>query len=84
VGYAKGTRASGRTALGSVGKEIMTDNTDDWSGDHLMDHETVPGILLTSRALKKSAPRLRDLAAAILAEFGIDEPVNINPKNTDQ
>ncbi len=82
VGYAKGTRSSGRTALGSVGKEIITDNTDDWSGSHLMDHETVPGILLTSRVLEKSAPRLKDLAAAILAEFGIDEP--INTKNTDE
>ena len=82
VGYAKGTRGSGRTALGSVGNEIMADNTDDWSGDHLMDHETVPGVLLTSRVLKKSAPRLTDLAAAILAEFGIDEP--INTKKTDE
>ena len=46
------------------------------SGDHAMDHEAVPGILLTSRALKKRAPRLQDLAAAILAEFGIDTPIN--------
>ncbi len=45
-----------------------------------MDHEAVPGILLTSRVLKKPAPRLQDLAAAILAEFGIDTP--INPSDT--
>jgi predicted AlkP superfamily phosphohydrolase/phosphomutase len=76
VGYAKGTRGSGRSALGGVGKEVFTDNTDDWSGDHLMDHEAVPGVLLTSRALKKPAPRLQDLAAAILAEFGVDTPIN--------
>ena len=82
VGYAKGTRGAGSSALGAVGKEIVTDNIEEWSGDHLMDHETVPGILLTSRALKKSAPRLKDLAAAILAEFGVDEPVNI--KVTDE
>ena len=82
VGYAKGTRGAGSSALGAVGKEIVTDNIEEWSGDHLMDHETVPGILLTSRALKKSAPRLKDLAAAILAEFGVDEPINI--QETDE
>ena len=76
VGYAKGTRGSGHSALGVVGSEIITNNTEEWSGDHAMDHETVPGILLTSRALKKPAPRLQDLAAAILAEFGIDTPIN--------
>ena len=37
-----------------------------------MDHETVPGILLSSRPLRKPAPTLAELAAAILAEFGID------------
>jgi hypothetical protein len=40
-----------------------------------MDHETVPGILLTSRPLKRPAPRLQDLAQSILAELGIDEPI---------
>jgi hypothetical protein len=36
-----------------------------------MDHEAVPGVLFTSRPLKKPAPSLQNLAAAILAEFGI-------------
>ncbi len=75
IGYAKGTRGSGSSALGAVGTDVLTDNLSDWSGDHEMDHETVPGILLTNRPLKKPAPRLQDLSAAILAEFGIEEPV---------
>ena len=75
VGTAKGTRISSSSALGSVGKEVLTDNVDEWSGDHLMDHETVPGILLTNRPLKKPAPRLQDLAQSVLLEFGIDEPI---------
>jgi len=82
VGYAKGTRGSGQSALGAVGKEVLTDNTDDWSGDHEMDHTTVPGILVTNRPLQKPANRLQDLAAAILAEFGIDEPIKI--QDTDE
>ena len=38
-----------------------------------MDHETVPGILLTNRPLGKPATSLDNLAAAILGEFGVDE-----------
>ena len=77
VGYAKGTRCSGHSALGGVGTKVFTDNTDEWSGDHEMDHRTVPGVLLTSRKLKKPAPRIQDLAASILAEFDINEPVQL-------
>lgn len=72
VGYAKGTRASSASSLGELSAEVFADNVDDWPGDHLMDHETVPGILLTNRPLAKPAPTLRDLGGAILAEFGVD------------
>ena len=72
VGYAKGTRGSDESALGTLTPGVIVDNMDPWSGDHCMDHEAVPGILLTSRALRKPAPSLQTLAAAILAEFGVD------------
>jgi predicted AlkP superfamily phosphohydrolase/phosphomutase len=72
VGYAKGTRGSDESALGGVPKEVIVDNTSPWSGDHCMDHETVPGILLASRPLRRPAATIRDLAASILAEFDID------------
>jgi predicted AlkP superfamily phosphohydrolase/phosphomutase len=72
VGYAKGTRGSDESALGGLPAEVIVDNKTPWSGDHCMDHETVPGVLLTSRGLRKRAPSLQTLAAAILAEFGID------------
>jgi predicted AlkP superfamily phosphohydrolase/phosphomutase len=72
VGYAKGTRGSDESAQGSVPAEVIVDNTSAWSGDHCMDHEAVPGILLTNRALRKPAPSLETLAATILAEFGIE------------
>ena len=44
-----------------------------WSGDHIMDHETVPGVLLSNQPLQRSAASLKELAAAVLAEFGILE-----------
>jgi hypothetical protein len=73
VGYAKGTRGSDQSALGGIPPEVIVDNTDAWSGDHCMDHEAVPGVLLSNRPLRKPAPSLDKLAAAILAEFGVEE-----------
>ena len=72
VGYAKGTRSSDESAIGALPPEVIVDNKDPWSGDHCMDHQAVPGILLTSRALRKPAPTLQTLAAALVAEFGIE------------
>ena len=72
VGYAKGTRGSDESALGGLPREVMADNASHWSGDHCMDHEAVPGVLLSSRPLKRAAPGIESLAAAILAEFGVD------------
>jgi Type I phosphodiesterase / nucleotide pyrophosphatase len=69
VGYAKGTRCSDESALGGIPAEVIVDNTRMWSGDHCMDHEAVPGLLLTNRPLRSPAASLRELAAAIVAEF---------------
>jgi predicted AlkP superfamily phosphohydrolase/phosphomutase len=77
VGFAEGTRTLGRSAAGAVlGDEVFADNTEDWSGDHEWDHETVPGVWFTSQPLERQVVRLQDVAQAILAEFDIDEPVN--------
>lgn len=72
IGYAKSTRGSDESALGEVPKDQFKDNTGYWSGDHGMDHRAVPGILFTDRPLKKPATSLQNLAASILAEFGVD------------
>jgi predicted AlkP superfamily phosphohydrolase/phosphomutase len=72
VGYAKGMRGSNESALGTVGPEVITDNHEEWSGDHCMDPATVPGVLFSSHPLKKPAAKLEELAAAVLAEFGVD------------
>ncbi len=74
VEYAKGVRASDASAGGKVPSEIFSDNTSLWSGDHIMDHEAVPGVLFTNRPLRHPARTLRDLAAALLAEYGAAFP----------
>ncbi|MDP6801649.1 MAG: alkaline phosphatase family protein [Gemmatimonadota bacterium] len=73
VGYAKGVRGSNESALGEVPPEVFADNMEAWSGDHCMDDESVPGILLTNRTLRRSATNLGNLAASILAEFGVED-----------
>jgi predicted AlkP superfamily phosphohydrolase/phosphomutase len=72
LGWSKGMRCSDASSIGKIPREVFEDNTRIWSGSHLMDPSVVPGILLTSRPLKKPAPRLENLAAAVLAEFGIE------------
>jgi len=72
MGYAKGTRGSGKGALGDIEREVLRDNLDDWTGDHIMDHESVPGVLFASRPLRQPAPSLESLAAALLAEMGVE------------
>ena len=68
--YAKGTRGSNESALGGVPPAIIVDNTGEWSGDHCMDPDAVPGILLVNRPVKQRAATLQEIARTILAEFG--------------
>lgn len=71
VGYNRGYRASWETVLGKFPKELLRDNTEKWSGDHLIEAKLVPGILLSNKKIESENPALYDLAPTILAEFGI-------------
>ena len=73
VGYARGYRGATESASGEVVGEVFSDNDSAWSGDHMMDHRTVPGVLLVSRPLGRPARGIVDLAASILAEYGVEE-----------
>ena len=74
VGYAKGVRSAGSSAIGDVEPGVFSDNTGQWSGDHCMDHETVPGLIATNQPLARPAADLKALHDSILAEFGLDVP----------
>ena len=71
IGYNRGYRASWETALGKFSKDILRDNSGKWSGDHLMEAELVPGILLSNQQIQSTQPALYDLAPTILSEFGV-------------
>jgi len=70
VRFSKGYRASWTTAVGGVPEDLFEDNTKRWSGDHIVDPELVPGILLMSRPFRGEGARLIDLAPTILAALG--------------
>ena len=75
IGYARGYRASGASALGLIEAEVLSDNTSPWSGDHCMAAHTVPGVLLSSMPLRPGVePHLRDLPVSILQHYGIGRP----------
>ncbi len=76
VNYAPGFRVSWQTALGGMPHGLFADNTRRWSGDHIIDPLTVPGILLLNRngsgpLSAGHAPDIRDLAPTILSYLGV-------------
>jgi predicted AlkP superfamily phosphohydrolase/phosphomutase len=69
---APGWRVSTATALGGVPAETFSDNRRRWSGDHVVDPDSVPGVLFSNRPLALSErPRLEDLAPTILHALGV-------------
>jgi predicted AlkP superfamily phosphohydrolase/phosphomutase len=71
VGYGRGYRGSWQTALGGVPASILEDNTDAWIGDHCINADDVPGVLLSNRSLHAASPELKDLTVTVLRLFGV-------------
>lgn len=74
IGYGDGYRASWETILGGFPREILSDNLEKWSGDHCIDPEVVPGVLIANRPIGADDPTLAEVASAILAYFGVPRP----------
>ena len=80
VGYNRGYRASWGGAVGRVAKNVLTDNTKSWSGDHCIDPRLVPGVLFSNRKITTEDPGIGDLAPTILTQFGVDVPNHMTGK----
>ncbi len=74
LGFNYGYRISWGSPLGKFPKDVLEDNTEKWSGDHMAAPEIIPGILATNRKIRAESPALYDLTATILDIFGIAKP----------
>ena len=74
VGYNLGYRSSDASALGTLSTEWLEPNLDLWSGDHCMDPDLVPGVLMTNRPFQAPDASLIDLPVTILGLYGIEKP----------
>ncbi len=86
VGYSAGWRASWDGVRGIAHDVIFDDNTKAWSGDHCIDPELVPGVLISSRILGKadgSEANIADMAPTMLNLFGIPAPRYMDGSNLD-
>jgi predicted AlkP superfamily phosphohydrolase/phosphomutase len=77
LGFDRGYRIAGESALGTMPKEVFADNLDKWSGDHMGAPEILPGILAVNRRISADTPSLYDLTPSILKIFGLDKPDNM-------
>jgi predicted AlkP superfamily phosphohydrolase/phosphomutase len=74
VGFESGYRVSWATALGGAREGLFEDNTRAWSGDHIIDPDLVPGVLLMNRPFDDNRPNMEDLAPTILNALGVSAP----------
>lgn len=72
IGFNTGYRASWQTALGAAPGELIEDNLKEWSGDHLFDPQSIPGVVFSSKVIAKENPSLYDIAPTILKACGFD------------
>ncbi|MDD5678401.1 MAG: alkaline phosphatase family protein [Kiritimatiellae bacterium] len=71
LGYAPPFRISWESVLGGINAVSFSPNTDPWSGDHTVEADCVPGILLANRSLGLENPAITDLAPFIASTFDV-------------
>jgi predicted AlkP superfamily phosphohydrolase/phosphomutase len=71
VDFAPGYRVSWSSSMGGIAESHFEDNIKKWSGDHIIDPESVPGVLFMNRPFRGGGARLLDLAPSILAALGV-------------
>jgi len=77
VSCAPGYRVSSASAVGGVPSEVLVDNRERWSGDHVVDPDAVPGVLFMNRPFADGSPRIVDLAPTILHVLGVPGGVDM-------
>ncbi len=81
LGFNRGYRISWQSPLGGFPRDVLEDNTQKWSGDHMSAPDVLPGIAFANRKFTAEAPALHDLTAAVLKAFGVDKPKEMIGEN---
>ena len=78
VNFHRGFRVSWQSAVGGFSHSLLEDNMRRWSGDHIVDPESVPGILFMNHVARQGQEqghaRIIDLAPTILNYLGVAAP----------
>lgn len=77
LGFAPGYRISWQSPLGGFPREVLEDNTQRWSGDHMSAPDVLPGIAFANRKFTAEAPALEDLTASVLSLFDAEKPAGM-------
>jgi predicted AlkP superfamily phosphohydrolase/phosphomutase len=80
IGYNAGYRASWEAVTGKVTAEIFSDNMRAWSGDHCIDPDCVPAVLISDLKITADAPSIQDIAPSVLKLFGVTPPAFMDGK----
>lgn len=81
VNFHPGFRVSWQSAVGGFSNSLIEDNTRRWSGDHIIDPDSVPGVLFMNRATHEDAAQIIDLAPTILNYLGVPVPQPMEGKS---
>lgn len=81
LGFNRGYRISWQSPLGGFPKEVIENNTQKWSGDHMSAPDILPGIAFCNRKFTAEAPALLDLTASVLGVFGVEKPKDMIGRN---
>ncbi|MFB6347288.1 MAG: nucleotide pyrophosphatase, partial [bacterium] len=82
LGYDKNYRTAWASARGEIGTgKVITDNTNKWSGDHIVNAPQVAGTLMTSFPIDRSNPRIYDVAATVLDYYDLNKPETMDGRS---